>query len=1203
MRMTSLDHYLAAAPFVALLLFSLWAMIFAPTSRCASDKSEFLDAAPFGELFQSDPHRTDGARNDRVQSFDAEDLFLDRIIVPDESGQYVLDASPDGVVSIGVRWYSPRVLRNLQLHLASSVPSEIQVQYWEGATLWQGNWRPLSGSLSSLPDGFAFEVSPERSTLKIRWVIPSTESSVRVAGIVAETASKTTISQFRIQAVEAHSAATCRIEIINGCFLQSGQPVRTYEWAMAKPLVTDVLRTANPTSSTEATLLRFRLSNATVTVSLKDVLEHKQVWLPDFGLFVSCMPSEATLHEYLETIQGKQTILQEVEELPEQNRHQAMAKTHYNPDLDTGLMMLSLACGNSKFITDRKGAITFVEDYVRDERGRQPSLRLTPMFGKQRLVGFRQEWGKPGINKAAHAIADQALPLQINDKHYAEGLGTHANGEILIDLQGEYSRFRAEVGLQWQGGTAPGSVVFEVLIDGAVAFQTGVMREHGAPRLVDLDVTGAERLTLRVGDAGDGIGYDAANWAEAKLTPADSSQPEVSLTDFIIDTPKFKRHLSGGWLPAPVVTREVGGLLYSQRTFVVPCASDSGSDSPEWFSARPLCVAENTIINHEQQELPVRVTLQFGLASGSGAPPEISINGERAIISSSGRTLAIVEVGSLLSLSCADDMVTVSGTLSAGANAQFHTLIPGWNQSTEETVPFSNDLFARFEEYWNRIMSSAMQVDTPDPWLDLVIKANQVHIFCAARNEDNGARVVPWIASDRYYSAIDSEGNSVIRGMMYWGHTDYAKRSFEFFFSRYNPEGFMTTGYTLMGNGWHLWTLGEFMRLMNDREWFSSVQDRPLALCRWIQEQLAKTKRTNSQGERVPEYGLMPPGVQADWSNYAYYFYLNGYFYAGLKAMGETLKTLDAIEASEILATAQQLRTTIIGAFRVVQAQAPVVPLNDGTWIPYFAASVYTPGKMADFFPGQDGNRSWAYDVDLGAHHLVPQGVLKPTDRAVDWMCDHMEDVDFLSDGWGGYPATMNHNDWFNMGGFAKVQPYYCRIAEIYALRNEVKPFLRSYFNTLASLIDGEVLSIFEHFSNFCYNKTHETGYFLHQSRTLLLMERGDELWLAPFAPQDWFEDGKTLSVRNAPSLFGSVSYTIESFLDSGYIEAVVEPFGERKPGQVVLRFREPGGLRVRQATLNGRTLLDCDAETGTVRLVPVSEVMRIRVDFMPSER
>ena len=197
--------------------------------------------------------------------------------------------------------------------------------------------------------------------------------------------------------------------------------------------------------------------------------------------------------------------------------------------------------------------------------------------------------------------------------------------------------------------------------------------------------------------------------------------------------------------------------------------------------------------------------------------------------------------------------------------------------------------------------------------------------------------------------------------------------------------------------------------------------------------------------------------------------------------------------------------------------------MRNGTWIPHYPSQVHSPGKLADFFPGQDAGRSWCYDVEIGAHQLIPTGVFDPRDREVERMLDHMEDVQFLADGWFDYPATMNEQDWFNLGGFSKVQPYYTRNCEIYALRDDVKPFVRSYFNALASLLNPEVLTLWEHFHHSgAWDKTHETGYFLHQTRTMLVTERGDELWLAPFITSNWLKDGQTLSVSQAPTRFGA---------------------------------------------------------------------------------
>ncbi len=139
------------------------------------------------------------------------------------------------------------------------------------------------------------------------------------------------------------------------------------------------------------------------------------------------------------------------------------------------------------------------------------------------VLQHTQAWGDFGFDTAAAATGRAGSPLQIGDKTYARGLGHHANGEIVVDLRGQYSRFRAWVGVQWQGGKR-GSVIFRVTVDGEVKFETGPMSDSDPPRQVDVPVAGARELRLIATDAGDGIGCDMANWAEASLV-RDSRMP------------------------------------------------------------------------------------------------------------------------------------------------------------------------------------------------------------------------------------------------------------------------------------------------------------------------------------------------------------------------------------------------------------------------------------------------------------------------------------------------------------------------------------------------------------------------------------------------------------------------------------------------------------------------------------------------------
>jgi hypothetical protein len=111
-------------------------------------------------------------------------------------------------------------------------------------------------------------------------------------------------------------------------------------------------------------------------------------------------------------------------------------------------------------------------------------------------------------------------PLRIRGTTYDKGLGVHAESEVSLDVSGGYERFTARVGVDDEAGGA-GAVAFEVVGDGRTLAGTGVLTGSDPAVALDVDVTGVRRLTLRVLDGGDGIGFDHADWGDALLRTAD----------------------------------------------------------------------------------------------------------------------------------------------------------------------------------------------------------------------------------------------------------------------------------------------------------------------------------------------------------------------------------------------------------------------------------------------------------------------------------------------------------------------------------------------------------------------------------------------------------------------------------------------------------------------------------------------------------
>ncbi len=105
---------------------------------------------------------------------------------------------------------------------------------------------------------------------------------------------------------------------------------------------------------------------------------------------------------------------------------------------------------------------------------------------------------------------------------HGRGLGVHSRSSLKYDLRGQAKRFSAQVGVDDEAKTNPGSVEFLVLGDGKPLWQSGLIKGGEQPKLIDLDLSGIQELELRVTDGGDGIDSDHADWLDAQLIASGS---------------------------------------------------------------------------------------------------------------------------------------------------------------------------------------------------------------------------------------------------------------------------------------------------------------------------------------------------------------------------------------------------------------------------------------------------------------------------------------------------------------------------------------------------------------------------------------------------------------------------------------------------------------------------------------------------------
>jgi lysophospholipase L1-like esterase len=139
--------------------------------------------------------------------------------------------------------------------------------------------------------------------------------------------------------------------------------------------------------------------------------------------------------------------------------------------------------------------------------------------------------------------------ITLNGVTYSKGLGTHGYSEVVVPLNGQYTQFQSDLGVDDEVG-GNGSVNFQVFLDNSTTpvYDSGPMTGSSATQQVTLDVTGATSMKLVVTNAGDGAAYDHADWANARLLSGTQPPPPPPASNSYLSDLPFTVN-ANGWGP------------------------------------------------------------------------------------------------------------------------------------------------------------------------------------------------------------------------------------------------------------------------------------------------------------------------------------------------------------------------------------------------------------------------------------------------------------------------------------------------------------------------------------------------------------------------------------------------------------------------------------------------------------------------------
>jgi len=556
--------------------------------------------------------------------------------------------------------------------------------------------------------------------------------------------------------------------------------------------------------------------------------------------------------------------------------------------------------------------------------------------------------------------------------------------------------------------------------------------------------------------------------------------------------------------------------------------------------------------------------------------------------------------------------------LKPGDSHHFYFTIPSVTLSNDEEIDAlrQRDFDAdsrRICEYWKAITARGTQITTPEPWINDFYKAHTRHLLVNCYKELDSDRLHAHVGTFRY-GVFPNESCMMISDLDRRGYHAEARRNLDAYLHYQGSKIFLgdyqskdgvfygagghETGNYNKSHGYVMWNMAEHWRNTRDREWMEQAAPKLVKACDWIIRERQATMRTNEDGTQPIEYGFLPTGSLEDITDFWYWLATNSATVWGFDALADALADFGHLEAPRLQQEAKAYHDDVMRGFTESRIRAPVVRLRDGTYVPKYPSRLYERGRC----------HGWLRETLEGAIFLPIYGLIGPEQVESKWILQDYEDNLYISDRYG-YDIPAFDKFWFSRGGFS-MQANLLDGPLPYLYRDEIKHYVRAYFNSFASAYYPEIRMCNEHslpelgYPRGDHFKSSDEAQSTYWLRLMFVYERGDELHLGRAIPRYWLAQGNTIGIERSASHFGPLSWTMTSNVDAGEITAVVTPPKRNPPETIYVRLRHPQAKSIQSVMVNGKPYDRFDVEKEWVILPgSVEGVQEIVVRYEPRAR
>ena len=502
--------------------------------------------------------------------------------------------------------------------------------------------------------------------------------------------------------------------------------------------------------------------------------------------------------------------------------------------------------------------------------------------------------------------------------------------------------------------------------------------------------------------------------------------------------------------------------------------------------------------------------------------------------------------------------------------------------------------------YWRKRQSEGCRIVTPEPMINDFYSAHASHLLINTENEVGGTGCMMAKVGTFGYGVYSNESVMMIVDLDRRGYHDIAEKALETFIRYqgtvpfpgdysttegvfYGANGYQDGGYN-QHHGWVMWGMAEHYWFTRDDKWLDRVAPNLVKACDWIIGQRNRTKTDERVGIRAIEHGLLPPGSLEDIGDWRSWMSNNVYSYWGLASVARALAERNHPEAKRLRKEAEDYRRDIRNAFLEAMVRSPVVHLRGWACIPSIPSEVHRRGRSF----------GWITETLEGSIHMLRCGLIEPHEQLAEWIMRDYEDNRYISDQFG-YQISYLERDWFSLGGFSQQPNLLCGPTP-YLERDEIKHYLRAYFNAFAAGYFPERAMITEHplpnLGDYAgdHFKSSDEAMSASWLRWMFIWDEWDDLHLGKVLPRYWLADGREVKIENAHTHFGPMSVSVRSYAASGRIEMTIDPPTRTAPKAIYARFRHPDGRSMNRVTVNGKPWSNFDPVKEWAILPPLNE-------------